>query len=286
MAIDGVYAVNVTPFREDYSYSLDIEAYLDHASWLKDSGVKGLVPFGTNGEGPSVTLGEKLKVLHRLFERGLDVQIIPNVAQGNLPETLEMLRVLEDYPAVAVMILPPYYYKPLDGEGLMRFYEAVLQATRHSVILYHIPKYAVPIPKEVVQSLPVWGVKDSGGEPGYAEDLISAGKGVLLGTEDNLWQRLNLGASGLVSALANFIPEQMVEIYEKAKAGDARGGEALSEHLGRVRVMTKEYTSIALLKRLAQARHGVPLGTVRPPLMPAPAEYEPEQALEAAEVPR
>lgn len=284
MSINGVYAVNVTPFREDSSYSLDIEAYLDHASWLADSGVRGLVPFGTNGEGPSVSLREKLEVLHALFERGLSTQIIPTVAQGNLPDTLEMLTVLNDYPATAVMVLPPYYYKPLDNEGLSRFYEAIFQATGHSVILYHIPKYAVPISKEMIKTLPVWGVKDSGGEPGYAEDLISAGKGVLLGTEDSLWQRLNLGASGLVSALANFIPEQIVEIHEMVKAGDAHGGEVLSEHLSRVRSMTKEYTSIALLKKLAQARHGIPLGTVRPPLLPAPANYAPEQVLEAAEV--
>ena len=38
--------------------------------------------------------------------------------------------------------------------------------------------------------------KDSGGEPGYAEALLSADRGVLLGTEDDLWERLNLRAQG------------------------------------------------------------------------------------------
>lgn len=284
MALGGVYVVNVTPFREDSSFTLDVEAYLDHVTWLSECGVQGVVPFGTNGEGPSVSLREKLEVLHALFDRELDIQIVPSVAQGNLPETLEMLRALEDYPAAAVMVLPPYYYKPVNDEGLFRFYEAVLQATRHTIILYHIPKYAVPIPKEVAKALPVWGVKDSGGEPGYAEDLISAGKRVLLGAEDDLWHRLNLGASGLVSALANFIPERIVEIHERVNAEDETGGKALSEQLGRVRTMTKEYTSIALLKKLAEARHGVHLGTVRPPLVPAPADYKPSQVLEAAGV--
>lgn len=284
MTLRSVYAVNVTPFRDDAAYSLDIEAYLDHASWLSENGVQGLVPFGTNGEGPSVSLSEKLQVLERLFGRDLPVEIVPNVAQGNLPDTLEMLRALEEYPAQAVMVLPPYYFKPVDSEGLMRFYEAVLDATRHPVVLYHIPKYGVPIPKEVAMTLPVWGVKDSGGEPGYAEDLIAAGKGVLLGTEDDLWQRLNLGAAGLVSALANFIPEQMADIYRMMEAGDEAGGKALSEQLQRVRSMTKEYTSIALLKKLAEARHGVSLGTVRPPLVPAPTDYNPNQVLSMAEV--
>ena len=285
MALRGVYAVNITPFRDDTAFSLDVEAYLDHASWLSENGVHGLVPFGTNSEGPSVSLHEKLSVLEKLFALQLPIEIVPSVAQGNLPDTLEMLEALEEYPARAVMVLPPYYFKPIENEGLIRFYEAVLDATRHPVVLYHIPKYAVPIPKEVATVLPVWGVKDSGGEPGYAEDLISAGKEVLLGTEDDLWRRLNLGAAGLVSALANFIPERIAEIYDMVESEDEAGGKAISKQLQQVRSMTKEYTSVALLKKLAEASpDGVSLVTVRPPLVPAPADYDPGRVLSAAGV--
>jgi dihydrodipicolinate synthase/N-acetylneuraminate lyase len=282
--IEGVYVANVTPFKDDGSFTVDTDAYLAHVSWLAETGVRGIVPFGTNGEGPSVTLKEKLRVLEALFEREPPVQVIPSVMQSNLPETLEMLRALEEYPATAVVVLPPYYFKPAATEGLVRFYEPVLEATRHPVIVYHVPKYAVPVPEEVITNLPVWGAKDSGGEPGYAEALLNSGKGVLIGTEDDLWQRFSLGAPGIISALANFIPEEILGMREKARSGDDVGGKALSEKLQRIRDMTKEYTSAALLKKLAEARHGVPLGTVRPPLTPAPEDYAPEPVLEFAEV--
>lgn len=282
--LEGVYVANVTPFRNDPSLSLDVEAYLAHVTWLSEKGVQGVIPFGTNGEGPSVTAEEKLRVLEALFAQEMSIQIVPTVAEGTLPETLEMLEALNSYPATAILVLPPYYFKPVTPVGLMRFYEPVLAATRHTAILYHIPKYAVPIPEEVVTNLPTWGVKDSGGEPGYAEALLAAGKGVLIGTEDDLWQRLNLGASGMISALANFIPEQIVEMYETVKSKDEIRGKALSEHLQGVRSMTKEYAAAALLKKLAQARHDVPMGTVRPPLVPAPADYDPSRVLRAAEV--
>src|SRR5215210_4506811 len=241
-AIEGVYVANLTPFKDNASLEIDVEAYLAHASWLGEMGVRGIVPFGSNGEGPSVTLSEKLGVLEALFERELPVQVIPSVMQGNLPETIEMLEVLEDYPAAAVIVLPPYYFKPATADGLRRFYEPVLETTRHPVIVYHIPKYAVPVPEEVLTGLPVWGVKDSEGEPGYAEAVLEAGKGVLLGT----------------------------------------GGKALSERLQRARAMTKEYASAAVLKKLAEARHGAPMGTVRPPFVPAPAEYDPKPVLAAS----
>jgi dihydrodipicolinate synthase/N-acetylneuraminate lyase len=115
--------------------------------------------------------------------------------------------------------LPPYYFKPAAAEGLKRFFESVLEATHHPVILYHIPKYAVP--EEVVEGLPVWGVKDSGGEPGYAEAVPRSGKGVLIGTEDDLCQRLNLGAQGVISALANFIPEEILEMSRRVDEGSS-----------------------------------------------------------------
>jgi dihydrodipicolinate synthase/N-acetylneuraminate lyase len=161
--IEGVYVANVTPIKDDAALSVDVDSYLDHVSWLAEMGVRGVVPFGTNGEGPSLTLKEKLRVLEALFARDLPVQVIPAVMQGNLPETLEMVEALEEYPATAVLVLPPYYFKPASPEGLRRFFEPVLERTGHPVILYHIPKYAVPVPEEVVTDLPVWGVKDSGG---------------------------------------------------------------------------------------------------------------------------
>jgi dihydrodipicolinate synthase/N-acetylneuraminate lyase len=278
--IEGVYVANVTPFKDDGSLAVDAGAYVDHVSWLAEMGVRGVVPFGTNGEGPSVTLGEKLQVLEMLFDRGLGTQIIPSVMQNNLPETLQMLHALEDYPAAAVLVLPPYYFKPVEPEGMVRFYEPVLETTSHPVIAYHIPKYAVPVPQEVVRELPVWGVKDSGGEEGYAEAVLAGGKGVLLGTEDDLWRRLGTGAQGVISALANFIPEDVLDLYRKHKEGDETGGNALAQKLQKARAMTKEYASPAVLKKLAEARHGAPMGTVRPPFVPVPADYDPEAALE------
>jgi dihydrodipicolinate synthase/N-acetylneuraminate lyase len=279
--IEGVYVANVTPF-EAGSLAVDVDAYLAHVSWLGEMGVDGVVPFGTNGEGPSVALREKLAVIEALFESEPPVQVIPAVMEGNLPDTLEMLRVLDDYPAAAVLVLPPYYFKPATAEGLGRFYEPVLASTGHPVIVYHIPKYAVPIPEEVVEGLPVWGVKDSGGEPGYAEAILEMGRGVLIGTEDDLWKRLNLGAQGVISALANFIPEEILEMNRKVREGDEAGGTALAEKLQRVRAMTKEYASPAVLKKLAEARHGAPMGTVRPPFVPVPGDYDPEPVLSAS----
>jgi dihydrodipicolinate synthase/N-acetylneuraminate lyase len=153
------------------------------------------------------------------------------------------------------------------------FYERVLAATQHPVVLYHIPKYAIPIPADLVISLPVWGVKDSGGEAGYAETLHEAGKGVLVGTEDDLPGRLPT-ADGSISGLANIVPEQVVALYSHIRAGHAEEAAQLSARLLKVRALTKEYASPGILKRIAEQRHGHPMGTVRPPLVPVPTSFD------------
>lgn len=275
--IEGVYVANVTPFAA--SGAIDQSAYLRHVEWLQQRGVRGIVPFGTNGEGPSVTLAEKRRILEALFERALSLQVLPAVMQGSLPDTLDLVRAVSEFPAAAVLVLPPYYFKPVSVEGLRAFLEPVLEASTHPVILYHIPKYAIPIPSDLVGALAVWGVKDSGGEPGYAETILRQGRGVLVGTEDNLWVRIRVGAPGVISALANAIPERIVEIFDLARRGDAANGEPLAARLQEVRARTKEYAAPAVLKRLAEARHGIPLGTVRPPLLPAPDGYDPSPVL-------
>jgi dihydrodipicolinate synthase/N-acetylneuraminate lyase len=273
VVIEGVYVANVTPFLDDDRYSIDHGAYGAHVKWLADHGVTGIVPFGTNGEGPSIAAREKRPLFEALAEAAADLQIIATVAEGNIPDTLDQLTFLDDLPVQAVMVMPPYYFKPVETEGLKIFYEAVLAGTRHPVVLYHIPKYAIPIPTELVISLPVWGVKDSGGEAGYADTLHAAGKGVLVGTEDDLPGRLPT-ANGSISALANIVPEQVVALYSHIRAGRTEEAAKLSDHLLRVREMTKEYASPGILKRVAEERHGRPMGTVRPPLVPISPSFD------------
>ena len=279
--LEGVHVANVTPFRDDERFSVDVDAYLAHVHWLAGQGVAGVIPFGTNGEGPSVAAAEKRVVLDALLADRAGLQVVATVAEGNLPDTLDQLRYLDGLPVDAVMVLPPYYFKPVETDGLRTFYERVLAATRHRVIVYHIPKYAVAVPAELVTSLPVWGVKDSGGEAGYAETVHGAGKGVLVGTEDDLPGRLRT-AAGSVSALANIVPEQVVALYDHVRAGRAAEAAAASEHLQVVRAMTKEYASPGVLKRIAEQRHGHPMGTVRPPLVPVPASFDAAAAVSDA----
>jgi len=275
---NGVYVANVTPFREDRELTLDVAAYLEHVRWLADQGVAGVAPFGTNGEGPSVSVDEKIDVLEALVGDDLGIDVLPVLTEGSLVETLRLLRSINDLPVGAVLVLPPYYFKPAAERGLRDFYERVLEAARHPVLVYHIPRYAVPVPADLVAALPVWGVKNSSDDPEYSHAVRAAGKQVMVGTESDLAHDL-LDAFGAISALANVVPAQMVEVHRRTEMGDDEGAAPLARHLAEVSELTREHDSPGILKKLAAAQSGVPMGTVRPPLLPPPTSYDVDAAL-------
>lgn len=269
--IGGVYVASVTPMGP--GGEVDLDALRAHLEWLLSAGVDGIVLFGTNGEGPLLSVREKLHVLDAICSQLGHAQLVPAIMEGNPPDVREYVRHANDWPLAALLVLPPYYYKPVAEEGLRRFFAEVLELSRHPVIAYHIPKYAIPVPAELVVELPLWGAKDSGGDPAYSAALLEGGRGVLIGTEDDLWTRLRGGAHGLVSALANAIPETVVALYRLARASDA-AGEALARRVQHVRAYVKQAGGISALKRLAQARHGVRLGSVRLPLLTGAQDVE------------
>ncbi len=71
-------------------------------------------------------------------------------------------------------------------------------------------------------------------------------------------------------------------LYRHVRAGRADDAARLSAHQQQVRAMTKEYASAGILKRVAETRHGHPMGTVRPPLVPVPPSFDAAAATERA----
>ena len=67
--IKGVLSPVVTPFKSDYSP--DAERFVRHCQWLLSNNV-GLAVFGTNSEGNSLSVEERIALLERLVEAGID----------------------------------------------------------------------------------------------------------------------------------------------------------------------------------------------------------------------
>jgi 4-hydroxy-tetrahydrodipicolinate synthase len=273
--ISGVFVPLLSAFAPDGR--ADPGASAEHARWLVAAGVDGLVPFGTSGEGPSLSLREKRAILGALLAAVPGTPLVPAITESSLDTALQLVQVANDAPVTAVMLLPPFYFRPLDDGGLRRYVAEILAASIHPVLLYHIPQFAPPVPVPLAAELPVWGVKDSGGDLDYTRAVLAAGKQVMVGAEHTIVDAVQAGAAGTIAGLANVLPEHLMAVVAAARAGDTAAagkvlGQALAfrdEMLGAVGPL--EWMSA--MKQLAQLRHGVNLGGVRAPLPDAPAGF-------------
>lgn len=274
--IAGAYVPMLTAF--DQAGHLDTAAYAAFGQWLVERGADGLVPFGTTGEGASLSLRERLAALDKLAAAVPGTPVIPAVMDSSLDTVLEFVAAVNDLPAAAIMVLPPYYFRPLLADQLRRFMEPVVAASRHPVMLYHIPVFGPPVPTEALPGLGVWGVKDSGGDQAYTKAVLELGGNVMVGTERLVIEAIGLGASGAIAGLGNLLPEQLAAACSAAREGDLERATAIlapalsfQERLNaECRLSPVEWISVG--KSLATQRSGVPLGSVRAPVQVAPDE--------------
>lgn len=271
--ISGVFVPLLTAFAPDGH--VDAGACAEHARWLVATGVDGLVPFGTSGEGPSLSSREKRDALELLCAAVPGAPIVPAVTESSLDAALELVAACNDAPVAAVLVLPPYYFRPLSDDGLRRFVEQILAVSTHPVLLYHIPDFAPPVPAPLVAQLPVWGVKDSGADLRYTRAVLEAGKQVMVGAEHTIIDAVRSGANGTIAGLANILPEHLSASIAATRRGDTgRADQIMAQALAFRDEMIAALAPLewlAVMKQLARSRHGVNLGGVRAPLPDAPA---------------
>ena len=106
--IEGLVAAPFTPMYDDGSLKLDIIP--QYTNYLQENGVKGIFICGSTGEGVSLTLDEKLKVMdawaHTPFFK------VMLVGGTSLEECKYLARqsVAKGFDAMA--FIPPFYFKP------------------------------------------------------------------------------------------------------------------------------------------------------------------------------
>ena len=195
--ISGVYVPLLTPF--DHQGQVDTGAFGAFAQWLASRGVDGLVPFGSTGEGPSLSMRGTAGRAGQAPGRGAGDVADPGDHRVQPGRRAGVRRRGERAARDRDHGLPPYYFRPLASDDLRRFIEPVLAASRHPVLLYHIPQFGPPVPVDALTALAgpsLWGVKDSGGDIANTKAVLD-GRGQRHGRlERTLVEAVGLGRRG------------------------------------------------------------------------------------------
>jgi 4-hydroxy-tetrahydrodipicolinate synthase len=222
----GVGTALVTPFRKDGA--LDEAAVRRLARRQIDGGVHFLVPCGTSGEAPTLSLREKLRVVELVVEEANgQVPVMAGAGGYDTKEVVETAREMEKAGADGLLSVAPYYNKP-SQEGLVQHFKAIAESTPLAVMLYNVPgRTGVNIETRTVARLSdipnIIGVKEASGNVAQMSEIIAATTDdfLLLSGDDPITVAvMAIGGRGVISVASNEAPAEMSRIVEFCEQGD------------------------------------------------------------------
>ena len=276
--IKGIIPPILTPMNEDES--INTEELRRQVNRQIESGVHGLFPFGTNGEGYILSAEEKELVLKTVVEETNGrVPVYAGTGCIGTKETIKQSLMAKSVGADILSIITPSF-AAASQEELYVHYKTVAQEVDLPIVLYNIPaRTGNKLLPETVARLSridnIVGVKDSSGdfdnmlkylELTKEEDFI-----VLSGNDSLILPCLKSGGVGGIAGCANVYPKTMVSIYEKYVAGDIEGAEQAQESIATFRACFK-YGNPNTIVKTAAALLGYPVGRCRAPFNQVPPE--------------
>jgi len=274
--LSGVLCPVITPFLEDLNPNPD--ALIRQCEWLLSQNV-GLAVFGTNSEANSLSVEEKVELLDRLVDAGINRdRMMPGTGCCALSDTVRLTRHAVSLGCAGSLMLPPFYYKDVSDDGLFASYAEVIErvgSDRLRIYLYHIPPISqvglsIDLIERLVTTYPntVVGIKDSSGDWNNTRAILEREWDdfqVFAGSESFLLRNMQNGGAGCISATANVNPaaiDQLFTAWQSVEAG------TMQEKLDAIRSVFLQYPMIPALKAaVASFSDDANWRIVRPPLI-------------------
>ena len=243
--IKGVIVPIITTIDEDEK--IDEAKMRAQVDYVIDGGLQGILAFGSNGEFYQIEEDE--------MERGF--QIIVDQAAGRVPvyfgigaintkKCVRLAKMAVKNGAKGVSILQPMFLKPNFNELFLHFKTIAEAVPETPVLLYNNPgRVGYTLGSDLVEKLAhevdnIVGMKDTSGDITQTEEFIRRNRDVgfkVFGGKDTLlYASLCIGAVGGVCTAGNFMPELIVDIYNKYVAGDIKGALEAQYKLNPVRL--------------------------------------------------
>ena len=222
----GVGTALVTPFTT--TGQLDETAVRRLGRRQIDAGVHFLVPCGTTGENPTLTLAERLRIVEILVEEAAGkTPILAGAGGYNTKEVIHLAGEMKKAGAGGLLSVTPYYNKP-SQEGLFQHYRAIAESTPLPIVLYNVPsRTGVNIEVQTLARLAaipnIVGIKEASGNMAQMCEVcraVPSGFIVLSGDDALTLPLMAVGGRGIISVAANEVPAEMVQMVEAAEQDD------------------------------------------------------------------
>lgn len=273
-SFNGLGTALVTPFLSDGSVDYDTVRAL--VRYQIDNGTDFLCILGTTAETPTLTPEERNRIISIAIEENAGrVPVMVGCGGNNTAAVIEAMKQLPSEGIDAVLSVVPFYNKP-SQEGVYRHFEAIANASDKPIILYNVPgRTGINMTAEttlrVARNCPmVRGIKEASGKMDQIKEIIDgapAGFQVISGDDSLAMDSIKMGASGVISVIANAIPAQYGELIHATVAGDYAKADALQAQFNPVYgLLFKEGNPCGV--KAAMAIRGLLQNVCRLPMVP------------------
>ncbi len=232
----GVAPALVTPMLQERSIDWTaLSALINHVS---EGGVDYLVVQGTTGESATTTSDEKKKIIETIKESNANHLPIVYGIGGNDTESLITQINNTSFKGIdAILSVSPYYNKP-SSRGVIEHFNAIADACPVPVILYNIPgRTGINLSPETVLQLAehpnIIGIKEASCIIEQCIEIaFNKPKDFLLISGDDVQAVpiISIGGVGVMSVIANALPNKFSEMIHAALKGDFVSAQKILGH--------------------------------------------------------
>lgn len=219
----GAGVALVTPFNSDLT--IDFESLTRLIHHVINGGIDYLVVMGTTGESVVLSSLEKDQVLEHVLKISKNrIPVVLGIGGNNTRLVSDSIK-SQDFDGVSALLsVSPYYNKP-NQSGLFAHFSEVAQVSPVPVILYNVPgRTGSCIQAETALSLAskfdnIVAIKEASGKFDGIMEVIRRKKEdfiVISGDDGLTLPLLSIGAEGVISVIANSMPDEMSEIVRKS----------------------------------------------------------------------
>ena len=220
----GVLPAVTTKFREDGS--LDHEEMSRCFQLQMDAGCDGLIVCGSLGEGPMLTLEERIAVLKTAQRVAAGKPVLMTIATPSTWESCTLAKAAAKAGANGLMVVPSLIYHTDEKETVATL-RAVAQAGDLPVMIYsNRVAYRVDVTPQIMEELAsdkrFVAIKESSDDIRRTTEIfnrLGERYAVLTGVDNLAFEALVVGAVGWVAGLGLAFPKETVAIYRLIKKG-------------------------------------------------------------------
>ena len=276
----GTGVALVTPFNTDGS--VDYNGLKNLINHLVEGGIDYLVSLGTTGETATMTKEEKKKVWAYTAEINNNrLPLVAGIGGNNTLAVAEDIKSFDTTGYSAILSVSPYYNKPTQ-EGIYQHYKHLAEISPLDLILYNVPgRTGSNMSPETTCRLAhdfknIIATKEASGSFDQFNQIMRdkpADFLLISGDDPVTLPMIALGASGVISVIANAVPKPFTDMVNLCLQGEFKA--ANPSHLSLI-----EFTRLAFAEgnpagiKVALKHLNICGDTVRLPLIKASSSLE------------